>query len=143
MIVRRKIGDVIQGFERHVAFAVNTEGTNTVGLAGKIATFYWPQLFEIGPHARRTVLSTRVGSKIFHAMFVHSATDNGWEGSPDDIEDCFNQLRLPTDQEVASVTMGAGVVGKLSGADPEANLAAMERSGASIVLYELSRQSQA
>jgi hypothetical protein len=38
MIVGRKIGDITQGLEKHVAFAVNTEGYNDVGLAGTIAS---------------------------------------------------------------------------------------------------------
>ena len=37
MIVGRKVGDVITGSERHVAFAVNSEGHNDAGLAGNIA----------------------------------------------------------------------------------------------------------
>ncbi len=135
MIVGRKVGDVAQGSERHVAFAVNTEGHNDAGLAGNIAYTYWPELTQTGPIRMGEILSKDTGSKVFHALVVHSLRE-GWAEAPQYIEACFNELHIPTDEEIASVAMGAGLIGQMSGADVAANLAAMERTDKSIVIYD-------
>jgi hypothetical protein len=136
MIVDRKIGNVITGPERHVAFAVNSEGHNDAGLAGNIAYNFWPELASTGPIRMGEILSKDVGRKCFHAMVVHSLKE-GWAEAPDHIEACFNELHVPTDEEIASVAMGAGMIGILSGANPAENLAAMERANKKIVLYDI------
>jgi hypothetical protein len=134
MIVGHKTGDVIHGPERHVAFAVNSEGYNDAGLAGNVAFNYWPELAETGPIRMGEMLSKDTGSKVFHAMVVHSL-EEGWEETPKHIEACFNALQVATDEEVASIAMGAGMIGMMSGANPDENLAAMDRSNKSIVIY--------
>ena len=135
MIVGTKRGDVITGSERHVAFAVNCEGYNDAGLAGNISYNYWPELANTGRIRMGEMLSKDTGSKVFHALVVHSL-EEGWSEAPKHIEECFNELQIPTDEEVASVAMGAGMIGMLSGANPQENLAAMERSNKSIVIYD-------
>lgn len=135
MIVGRKVGDVIQGPERHVAFAVNTEGHNDAGLAGNIAFNHWSELAATGPIRMGEILSKDTGGKVFHALVVHSLKE-GWSDAPQYIEACFNELHIPTDEEIASVAMGGGLIGQMSGADVAANLAAMERSDKSIVIYD-------
>ena len=135
MIVGKKVGDVVTGSERHVAFAVNSEGHNDAGLAGNISYNFWPELASTGPIRMGEILSKDTGKKVFHALVVHSLTE-GWEDAPQYIEACFNELQIPTDEEVASVAMGAGMIGMLSGANPAENLAAMERSNKSIVVYD-------
>lgn len=137
MIVARKVGDIIAGSERHMAFAINSEGHNDAGLAGNVAYNFWPELASTGPIRMGEILSKNTGSKVFHALVVHSLTE-GWDESPKHIETCFNQLDVPTDEEIASVAIGAGMIGLLSGADPAANLDAMERSDKSIVVYNFS-----
>ena len=136
MIVGRKIGNVTQGQERHVAFAVNTEGYNDAGLAGNIAFNYWHELASTGRIRMGEILSKDTGKKIFHALVVFSL-EEGWAEAPAHIEACFNELKVATDDEIASVAMGAGMIGMLSGANPAENLAAMERSNKSIVIYDL------
>lgn len=136
MIVGRKVGDVTQGIEKHVAFAVNTEGYNDAGLAGMISARYWPELAQTGRIRMGEVLSKDSGNKVFHALVVHSLKQ-GWGEAPCHIEACFNALEIPTDEEVASVTMGGGMIGMMSGADPAANLAAMEHADKQIVIYDL------
>jgi hypothetical protein len=61
MIVGRKVGDVVTGPERHVAFAVNTEGANDAGLAGTIAANYWPELATTGSIRLGEILSKATG----------------------------------------------------------------------------------
>lgn len=135
MIVGQKVGDVVAGPERHVAFAINSEGHNDAGLAGNIAYNFWPELASTGPIRMGEILSKDTGKKFFHAMVVHSLTE-GWGEAPGHIEACFNELQVATDEEIASVAMGAGMIGMLSGANPAENLAAMERSNKSIVIYD-------
>ena len=135
MIIGRKIGNVMTGPERHVAFAVNSEGQNDAGLAGNISCQLWPELASVGALRMGEILSKDIGSKVFHALVVYSFAE-GWDAAPRHIEACFNELQIPTDEEVASVAMGAGMIGLLSGANPAENLAAMERSDKRIVIYD-------
>ncbi len=137
MIIAKRVGDVTQSPEKHVAFAVNSEGYNDAGLAGNIAYNYWPELVSTGPIRMGEILSKDTGKKVFHALVVHSLNE-GWKNAPSHIEACFNELQIPTDEEVASVAMGAGMIGMLSGANPAENLAAMERSNKSIAIYNFS-----
>jgi hypothetical protein len=137
MIVGRKVGDVIQGPEKHMAFAINSEGHNDAGLAGSIALNFWPELASTGRIGIGEILSKDTGKKVFYAMVVHSLDKDGWDEAPAQIEACFNELKVPTDEEIASVAMGAGMIGQLQGADAQANLAAMERSDKKIVVYDL------
>lgn len=81
------------------------------------------------------ILTKDTGKKFFHALVVHSLKE-GWAEAPRHIEACFNELQVATDEEIASVAMGAGMIGMLSGANPAENLAAMERSNKSIVVYD-------
>src|SRR5438445_3318761 len=118
MIVGKKIGNVITGSERHVAFAVNSEGYNDVGLAGNIAYQYWPEFASTGAIRMGEILSKDTGNKVFHALVVHSRLrSGGWKDAPRHIEACFNKLQIPDDEEVASVAMGAGLIGILSDAN--------------------------
>ena len=137
MIVGNKIGDVLTSPERHVAFAINTEGHNDAGLAGNISDHFWPELASTGPIRMGEILSKDLGYKVFHALVVHSLID-GWSDTPQHIEACFNELEIPTDEEIASVAIGAVLVGALSGANTHDNLAAMDRSNKSIVIYNFS-----
>ena len=136
MIVAIKVGDIVTGSERHVAFTVNSEGQNDAGLAGRISNNFWPELASTGPMRMGEILSKDTGKKVFHALVVHSLIE-GWENAPPYIEVCFNKLQIPTDEEVASVAIGSGMIGMLSGANPEKNVAAMDRSNKSIVIYDL------
>ena len=93
MIVGRKVGDVMQGPERHVAFAVNSQGANDAGLAGNISRIFWPYLASTGPIRMGEILSKEAGRKVFHALVVHSLEQDGWAEAPRHIEACFNELQ--------------------------------------------------
>lgn len=138
MIVDIRTGDVIQGPERHVAFAVNSLGINTNGLAGDIADRFWPEIEDMGRVRMGEMLSKDCGQKVFHALVVHApGSEGGWSEAPLHIETCLNRLEVPDDELIASVAMGAGMVGMMTGANPGANLAAMARSEKKIVVYDL------
>lgn len=137
MIVGARAGDILTGPERHVAFAVNCEGINGRGLADSIARDFWPELTVTGPVNMGEILSKDMGDtarKVFHALVVYSL-EEGWANVPHHIEACFNALAVPTDEEVASVVMGAGMAGEHTGADPAENLIAMARSNKRIIVY--------
>lgn len=135
MIVERKTGSVIRSPERHVAFPVNREGLNDVGLPGAISRKFWPELASVRTAKLGEIITKDIGRKVFHALVVYSLED-GWSEAPRHIEACFNELKIPVDQEIASVVIGGDAVGARSGADPPANLAAMDRSDQYIVVYE-------
>ena len=141
MIVGLGEGDILDGPERHVAFAVNTLGENPFGarvdfLGAPLVPKFWPEVGPSGSLSLGNIFSGNTGKRVFHALVVHSP-QGGWGGAPERIEACFNALRIPTDQEVAAVVMGDGPLNQRNGADTIANLQAMDRSSKPVVVYGL------
>lgn len=132
MIINTKNGDILAGNERRVAFAVNIEGINDAGFAGMIAKKYWPELAYIGETKLGTVLIKKVDNVEFFALTCHSLK-NGWNNQQEVIRKCFDAI--PGDEPVASISIGTGVVGVLSGADFSQIKAGMEASKKEIILY--------
>ena len=129
-------GNVLEAKEKHVCFAVNTEGANDAGLAGAV-TRDWPELRYVGKSKLGHVYSKEIGGRVFHAVVCHSLGEEGWKGSPAVIRKCLDQIGLEANEPVACVLFGSGMIGQLQGADQEANRKAMEDSSAKVVLYGL------
>jgi len=135
MIIRKERGNIFGTNCKHIIFAVNTEGINDAGFAGQVSGNYWPALAHIGPKPLGTVLSIKEeGGKTFHAIVCHSLR-KGWQKAPKMVEECLNNFDVPDDEPIASVQIGGGLIGQMSGADFPAIIQAMERSKKSIVLY--------
>lgn len=133
MIIETKRGNnILAGNETRIAFAVNTEGINDSGFAGKIANAYWPELANIGPCKLGTVLSKECDGVTFYALVCHSLKD-GWKKQTEVIRQCFDKIE--SDAPVASISIGTGLIGILSGANFAEIQAGMEASKAKIILY--------
>ncbi|MBQ6860857.1 MAG: hypothetical protein IJO08_04350 [Clostridia bacterium] len=133
MIIETKRGNnILAGNETRIAFAVNTEGINDSGFAGKIAYAYWPELANIGPCKLGTVLSKECDGVTFYALVCHSLKD-GWKNQSEIIRQCFDKIEC--DAPVASISIGTGLIGILSGANFAEIQAGMEASKAKIILY--------
>lgn len=132
MIIKTTSGDILKGNETRIAFAVNTEGVNDSGFAGMIARKFWPELAYIGETQLGTVLTKEVDGVEFFALCCHSLK-NGWDKQKEVITKCFDAI--PGDEPVASIAIGTGLVGVLSGANFELIKAGMEASKKEIILY--------
>ena len=133
MIISNKQGnDILEGGERHIAFAVNTEGANDAGFAGMISRKYWPELANIGVCELGTVLTKEVEGVHFYALVCHSLK-NGWKDQKEVIRRCFDAIE--TDEPIASISIGTGLIGILSGADFSQIKEGMESSSKEIILY--------
>ncbi|MCL2280770.1 hypothetical protein FWC31_02685 [Candidatus Saccharibacteria bacterium] len=136
-IKERRPGKDVFGYEGiDIAFAVNTEGFNDSGFAGQVAERFWPELANTEPCELGTVMSkTADDGRTYHALVCHSLK-NGWGGNQAEIiEKCFNNIPDSTERTVASIAIGRGLVGQLTGADTEQIEAGMEASKTSIILY--------
>ena len=132
MIIKTKSGDILKGNETRIAFAVNTEGVNDSGFAGMISQRFWPELACIGETQLGTVLTKKVDGVEFFALCCHSLK-NGWNNQKEVITKCFDAI--PGDKPVASIAIGTGLVGILSGANFALIKAGMEASKKEIILY--------
>lgn len=133
MIIASKRGqDILAGGETRIAFAVNTEGFNDAGFAGVISRKYWPQLANAGVHMLGTVLKKECDGVTFYALVCHSLND-GWQNQTEIIRKCFDQIE--GDEPVASISIGTGLIGIMSGANFAEIKAGMEASKAKIILY--------
>lgn len=132
MIIRTTGGDILKGNETRIAFAVNTEGVNDSGFAGMISRSFWPELAYIGETQLGTVLTKEVDGVEFFALCCHSL-HNGWNNQKEVITKCFDAI--PGDKPVASIAIGTGPVGVLSGANFALIKAGMEASKKEIILY--------
>ncbi len=137
MIVENKHGkNILESGEKHIAFGVNTEGCNDSGFAGIVASRYLPELAYIGEKMEcklGTVLTKNSDDGItFYALVCHSLKD-GWNNQSDTIKQCFDAIEC--DEKIASIAIGTGFVGMISGANFKEIKDGMERSKAKIILY--------
>ena len=132
MIIRTTSGDILEGNETRIAFAVNTEGVNDSGFAGTISRKFWPELAYIGKTKLGTVLTKEVDGVEYFALCCHSLK-KGWKNQKEVITKCFDAI--PGDEPVASIAIGTGLVGVLSGANFALIKAGMEASEKEIILY--------
>lgn len=133
MIIKNKQGsDILNGNEKRIAFAVNSEGVNDSGFAGIISRRFWPELAFIGETELGSVLTKKVGDVEYFALCCHSLK-NGWGDQRNLIKQCFDAI--PGDAPVASISIGTGLVGIHSGAQFSLIKAGMEDSNKKIILY--------
>ena len=134
MIVKTVNDDIFKTDAKHIVFAINTEGYNDAGFAGVVASRYWEELANCGRHEIGTVLSKKVGDKTFHAIVCHSL-ESGWgDDQAEVIKTCFDNI--PVDGEpVASIAIGTGLIGVLSGADFRQIVCGMHDSRQQIILH--------
>lgn len=135
MIVDLVRGDVFMAPERHVAFAVNTQGYNDAGFAGQVSDRYWPGLADTGGNTIGDVMSREVGDRAFHALVCHSLDSGGWDLTPGVVEACLRKVEAPADERIAVVLMGSAPAGRMLGADVYAILGALARSERRVVVY--------
>lgn len=144
MIVDVIRGDVLESKHSYIVFAVNTSGANDAGFAGAVASRYWPELSSIGPTPVGAILEKvwpGTPVRTFFAIACHELREGGWANAPeviqrtlDDISDRWLWMPLGP---IAVVLMGAGMIGKMCGADVLSNLGAMARSRLPVVVYTL------
>ena len=133
MIINNKKGkNILNGGEHHIAFAVNTEGLNTRGIAGEIARRYWHELANVGECKLGTVLTKEVNGITFYGLVCYSI-EKGWKAQTETICECFNSIK--TDEPIASVPIGKDTIEIRGGAKYSDLLIGMEKSCKSIVLY--------
>lgn len=134
MIIKTVQDNIFDSEAKHIAFAVNTEGFNDSGFAGKVASRYWNELANCGEHELGMVLSKKVGDKTFHALVCHSL-HNGWgDNQAEIIKACFDKIRA-NGEPIATVAIGTGLIGILSGADFKQIICGMHDSKQQIELY--------
>ena len=134
MIIKTIQEDIFKTKAKHIAFAVNTEGYNDAGFAGKVAFQYWKELADCGKHELGTVLSKKIGDKTFHALVCHSLEDGWGDNQADIIRKCFDKIPS-NDEPIASIAIGTGLVGALSGADFRQIVCGMYDSKQKIMLH--------
>lgn len=132
MIIKTEKGDILKENEKRIAFAVNTEGTNDAGFAGIISYLFWPELAYIGETKLGTVLTKKVDDIELFALCCHSLK-NGWNDQEEVIKECFDAI--PGEEPVASIAIGTGLVGIISGAKFASIKEGMEASKKEIILY--------
>lgn len=134
MVIQTVQEDIFKTEAKHIAFAINTEGYNDSGFAGKVASKYWQKLENCGPKKLGTVLSKKVGDKTFHALVCHSLEDGWGENQREVIRECFDSIPVE-DEPIATIAIGTGLVGMLSGADFRQIVCGMHDSKQKILLH--------
>ncbi|HRK00906.1 MAG TPA: hypothetical protein PL089_14945 [Ignavibacteria bacterium] len=122
---------------KHIAFAINTDGINDEGIAGKIASMYIPKFSNTGERKLGDVVTITFKGKSYHGLVCHSLSPKGWKNSPTAIKRCIDKIRITDNDEIAIVLLGAGKVGKRMGADIKGNLRAINRSKKKCVVYTI------
>lgn len=134
MVVKTVQDNIFNSEAKHIAFAVNAEGYNDSGFAGQVSRKYWNELANCGEHEIGTVLSKTIGDKTFHALVCHSLHGVWGENQAEIIKECFD--KIPADGDpIATIAIGTGLIGKLSGANFRQIVCGMHDSTQQIMLY--------
>lgn len=72
MVKNEVRGDIFTTSDKHIIFAINTEGYNDSGFAGAVSRKYWPELANAGGNKFGEVLTKEAGDKTFYAIVCHS-----------------------------------------------------------------------
>lgn len=136
MIVKKVRGNIFEAPQKHIAFAVNTQGYNDSGFAGQVASF-WTDLANTGGNQLGEILTHQHEGKTYYALVCHALEEGGWDNTPSVVKKCLNSINIPQDEEIAIVLMGSGMVGTLMGADVQAILNSMSQSKKKLVVYSL------
>ena len=134
MVIKTVQKDIFETEAKHIAFAINSEGYNDAGFAGQVSKKYWSELANCGEHKIGTVLTKKVGNKTYHAIVCHSLY-NGWgENQAEVIKDCFNKIDT-NGEPIATIAIGTGFVGAMSGANFREIVCGMHESNQKIILH--------
>lgn len=135
MITKVLNEDVFTTDCKHIAFAVNTKGFNDSGFAGQVCSRYAPEFANTGEKKLGDLVSVKADEKTFHGLVCHSLEVGGWDNAPSAITETLNKIEA--DEPIAVVLMGAGMIGRMSGADVIANVKAIHQSEKKIILHSL------
>ena len=134
MIIKTEPSDIFKQNDKHIAFAINTEGFNYSGFAGEVARTVWPELANIGNNEIGEVLSKQVGDTTYHALVCHSL-HNGWGTNQREvIKTCFDKIDA-NNESINSIAIGTGFIGQLSGANVPEIVCGMLESKQKIILH--------
>ena len=133
MIVKTLPKDILKTDIKHIAFAINKEGYNDAGFAGQVSYIYWPELANIWENEIGTVLSRKFENKVFHAVVCHSLKEGWGNNQRETIRKCFDNI--PSNGEpIATIAIGTGLIGQLSGANFPQILCGMHDSQQQVIL---------
>ena len=136
MVVKAVQDNIFNTDAKHIAFAINTEGYNDSGFAGKVSSKYWNELAVCGKHELGTVLSKTVGDKTYHALVCHSLNDGWGDNQAEVIKECFDKIPA-SGEPIATIAIGTGFVGLLTGANFKQIICGMHDSNQQIVLHSI------
>lgn len=142
MIIDTMEGNIFNTEAKHIAFSINAEGAVGGGFDGQVIRKGWPELKDCGKNPIGTVLSKKIDGVTYHALVTHSL-DAGW-GTPeqqwDNTKLCFDNIPVSEDEVVASIAIGSGFIGLVSGAKPKHIVCGMHDSNKKILLYGYSME---
>lgn len=146
-------GDVLAG-DAPVIFAVNYEGFNDAGFAGVVARRFWPGVESLGRSLPGQVHRHTTADRDFFAVACHGLQSGEWDmeaitagldliaGQMQKAPTAFwpvslEQAHRERHRMPGAVWMGRGLVGGLTGVDPNQVLAAMAQSRLPLNVYYL------
>ena len=74
------------------------------------------------------------GDKTFHGLVCHSLYEGWGDSQAETIKNCFNSIPVSDDEPIATIAIGTGFVGQLSGAVFSQILIGMHDSDKNIIL---------
>lgn len=142
MINKTERGNIFNSTAKHIVFSINAEGVVGGGFDGQVIEKGWPELLSCGPQKIGTVLSKEIDGVTYHALVTHSLKE-GWgsaEKQRENTKMCFDNIPVPDGEEIASIAIGTGFIGAMSGADPKQIICGMCDSKKNITLYGFSME---
>ena len=142
MITNTARGNIFDTEAKHIAFSINAEGALGGGFDGQVVEKGWPELLKCGANPIGTVFSKTIDGVTYHALVTHSL-EAGW-GTPEEQWEntrlCFDNIPVPDDEPIASIAIGTGFIGAISGASPKHIVCGMCDSKKNVTIYGFSME---
>lgn len=114
MITQEKRGDIFTTKDKHIIFAINSNGYNDSGFAGQVAKRGFTEIINTGGNKFGEVIEKTIDGITYHGIVCHSLEPGGWAESPGIILKALNEMAF--DDNASIVAIGAGFIGAISGA---------------------------
>ena len=133
MIITEKRGDIFTTTDKHIIFALNTEGYNDAGFAGQVAERGFSEIVNTGGNRLGDVMEKTIGGITYHGIVCHSLKKGGWQNAPHIIRESLDNMKFQDD--ASAVLIGSGFIGAIQGAPVKQIYEAFKQSNKNITIW--------
>lgn len=132
MIKDVRIGNILSCSQKHIAFAINTEGLNKSKIAKQVMEIGFHEINDRTFYPMESIITKKIDHKTYYGLVCYS-TRTGFYNQTQIIKNCLNKIQ--TEEDIAIVEIGDDNFEKSLGANKIELKMGMQHSNKNLVLY--------